>query len=370
MAQVLAASDLDAQRADQVNVILESGNTLLSILNDILDLPKIEAGHMEVSLIESDLRHKLDRLCKLYEPSANDKGVKLKLFVDPSVPSSLVIDPVRMRQCVGNLVSNAIKFTDSGDVLVVATGQRGDGDTMTITIHVSDTGCGVPADKMDRIFESFAQADGSITRRYGGTGLGLPITRQLARMMGGDVTLVSEPDRGSIFTITFTAEISQSVSKEALLRKLQPPEPKPADSITLSGARGRLLVVDDNAINRRVARTFLEQNGYDVDEAVNGKHAFEQLESSTFDLVLMDNHMPELDGQRAFDQLRAGSGPNTAIPVIALTADSMRGDHEKYIARGFDGYISKPIDQRSMISVVEVCLSGTTAHDDRRRRKA
>ena len=370
MAQVLAASGLDTQRADQVNVILESGNTLLSILNDILDLSKIEAGHMEVSLIESDLRHKLDRLRKLYEPSANDKGLKLKLFVDPSVPSSLVIDPVRMRQCVGNLVSNAIKFTDSGDVLVVATGQRGDGDTMTITIHVSDTGCGVPADKMDRIFESFAQADGSITRRYGGTGLGLPITRQLARMMGGDVTLVSEPDRGSIFTLTFTAEISQSVSREALLRKLQPPEPKPASSITLSGARGRLLVVDDNAINRRVARTFLEQNGYDVDEAANGKHALEQLESSAFNLVLMDIHMPELDGQRAFNQLRAGSGPNAAIPVIALTADSMRGDHEKYIARGFDGYVSKPIDQRSMISVVEECLSGTTAHDDRRRRKA
>ena len=370
MAQVLATSDLDPQRADQVNVILESGNTLLSILNDILDLSKIEAGQMEVSLIESDLRHKLDRLCKLYEPSAEDKGLNLKLFIDPSVPSSLVIDPVRMRQCVGNLISNAIKFTESGDVLVVATGQRGEGDTMTITIHVSDTGCGVPADKMGRIFESFAQADGSITRRYGGTGLGLPITRQLARMMGGDVTLVSDTERGSIFTLTFEAEISESVSREALLRKLQPPELKLAEEDKPTNPGKRLLVVDDNAINRRVARTFLEQIGYEVEEAHNGRHALDKLEDMAFDLVLMDIHMPELDGQRTFDQLRAGTSRNAAVPVIALTADSMRGDQEKYIARGFDGYVSKPIDQRSLLTMVEECLSGTTAHDDRRRRKA
>ena len=368
MAQVLATSDLDPQRADQVNVILESGNALLSILNDILDLSKIEAGHMEVSLIEADLRHKLDRLCKLYEPSADDKGLKLKLFIDPSVPSTLVIDPIRVRQCVGNLVSNAIKFTEAGDVLVVATGQRGDGDKMTVTIHVSDTGCGVPADKMDRIFESFAQADGSTTRRYGGTGLGLPITRQLARMMGGDVTLVSDPQRGSVFTLTFEAEIAESVSRETLLRKLQPVDPKPDDANRSTGARARLLVVDDNAINRRVARTFLEQDGYEVDEAVNGKHALETIEGSPFDLVLMDIHMPELDGQRAFDQLRAGSGRNAAIPVIALTADSMRGDQEKYLARGFNGYVSKPIDQSSLLTVVEDCLTRAATHDDQRRK--
>jgi PAS domain S-box-containing protein len=368
MAQVLVASGLDDQRADQVNVILESGQTLLSILNDILDLSKIEAGHMEVSLIEWDLRHKLDRLFKLYEPSADDKGIKLKLFIDPSVPSSLVIDPVRVRQCVGNLISNAIKFTDSGDVLVVATGQRGDGDMMNVTIHVSDTGCGVPADKMGRIFESFAQADGSTTRRYGGTGLGLPITRQLARMMGGDVSLVSDPERGSIFTLTFAAEIAQTISREALLRKLQPVEPKLADADKSPNPGKRMLVVDDNAINRRVARTFLEQSGYDVGEAVNGKHALEKLGDRAFDLVLMDIHMPELDGQRAFDQLRDGTGPNAAVPVIALTADSMRGDREKYIARGFDGYLSKPIDQRSLLTVVEECLAGETTLDERRRK--
>jgi len=369
MAQVLASSDLDDVRADQVNVILESGNALLSILNDILDLSKIEAGRMEVTVIEADLRHKLGRLCKLYEPTADDKGLKLKLFVDPSVPAALTIDPVRVRQCVGNLISNAIKFSDSGDVLVVATGQPLADKRVKITIHVSDTGCGIPADKIDRIFESFAQADGTTTRKYGGTGLGLPITRQLARLMGGDVSVVSEPGKGSIFTLTFESEIAESVSRDALLRKLEPVAGglKAGSGEAPSNAR-RILVVDDNAINRRVARTFLEQSGYEIDEAHDGNHALEKLDGAVFDLVLMDIHMPELDGQRAFDRLRAGTSSNKDIPVIALTADSMRGDREKYIARGFSGYVSKPVDQRSILSVVEEALAGRTTHGERRRR--
>jgi hypothetical protein len=369
MAQVLACSNVDGVRADQVNVILESGNALLSILNDILDLSKIEAGRMEVTVIEADLRHKLDRVCKLYEPTAEEKGLKLKLFIDPSVPAALALDPVRVRQCVGNLISNAIKFTDNGDVLVVATGQPLQDNRIKITIHISDTGCGVAADKIGRIFESFAQADGSTTRKYGGTGLGLPITRQLAQMMGGDVSVVSEPGKGSIFTFTFESEIAESVSKDALLRKLEPvatsPKRSPDDAKSIAK---RILVVDDNAINRRVARTFLEQSGYEIDEAHDGNHALEKLGTSKFDLVLMDIHMPALDGQRALDQLRAGTSSNSDIPVIALTADSMRGDREKYISRGFSGYVSKPVDQRSILSVVEECLAGSTAQSDRRRR--
>lgn len=369
MSQVLASSGLDDTRADQVNVILESGNALLSILNDILDLSKIEAGRMEVTVIEADLRHKLDRICKLYEPTAEDKGLKLKLFVDPSVPAALTIDPVRLRQCVGNLISNAIKFTDSGDVLVVVTGQPLADRKVKITIHISDTGCGIPASKIDQIFESFAQADGTTTRKYGGTGLGLPITRQLAHLMGGDVSVVSEPGKGSIFTFTFESEIADSVSRDALLRKLEPcaSGPKAATGEATSNTT-RILVVDDNAINRRVARTFLEQNSYRIDEAHDGNHALEKLAVSKFDLVLMDIHMPELDGQRVLDKLRSGTSSNKDIPVIALTADSMRGDREKYIARGFSGYVSKPVDQRSILSVVEEALAGISTQGDRRRR--
>lgn len=269
----------------------------------------------------------------------------------------------------GNLISNAIKFTDSGDVLVVVTGQPLADRKVKITIHISDTGCGIPASKIDQIFESFAQADGTTTRKYGGTGLGLPITRQLAHLMGGDVSVVSEPGKGSIFTFTFESEIADSVSRDALLRKLEPcaSGPKAATGEATSNTT-RILVVDDNAINRRVARTFLEQNSYRIDEAHDGNHALEKLAVSKFDLVLMDIHMPELDGQRALDKLRSGTSSNKDIPVIALTADSMRGDREKYIARAFSGYVSKPVDQRSILSVVEEALAGISTQGDRRRR--
>ena len=369
MAQVLTGGDLSSAQAEQVSIILESGQSLLAILNDILDLSKIEAGRMEMSFVEADIRHKLARVCKLYQPIAEDKGIKLRLVVDPSVPSLLMLDTVRVRQCVGNLISNAVKFADKGDILVVVTAQARSNDTTRITIHVSDNGCGIPQDKVAQIFESFVQADGSTTRKYGGSGLGLPISRKLARMMGGDITVASEPGKGSIFTLTLDSQIVRQ-EKPATF----PPSVTPSalnDSMTVathpvSRTATRVLVVDDNAINRRVARSFLEQNDYDVHEACDGLQALDRLGARRFDLVLMDINMPELDGQRALDRLRAEDGPNVDVPVIALTADSMRGDREKYIARGFNGYVSKPIDQRSILTVMETCLANTRSKPDRR----
>ena len=369
MAQVLTGGDLSSAQAEQVSIILESGQSLLAILNDILDLSKIEAGRMEMSFVEADIRHKLARVCKLYQPIAEDKGIKLRLVVDPSVPSLLMLDTVRVRQCVGNLISNAVKFADKGDILVVVTAQARSNDTTRITIHVSDNGCGIPQDKVAQIFESFVQADGSTTRKYGGSGLGLPISRKLARMMGGDITVASEPGKGSIFTLTLDSQIVRQEKPAAF-----PPSVTPSalnDSMTVathpvSRTATRVLVVDDNAINRRVARSFLEQNDYDVHEACDGLQALDRLGARRFDLVLMDINMPELDGQRALDRLRAEDGPNVDVPVIALTADSMRGDREKYIARGFNGYVSKPIDQRSILTVMETCLANTRSKPDRR----
>lgn len=369
MAQVLTGGDLSSAQAEQVSIILESGQSLLAILNDILDLSKIEAGRMEMSFVEADIRHKLARVCKLYQPIAEDKGIKLRLVVDPSVPSLLMLDTVRVRQCVGNLISNAVKFADKGDILVVVTAEARSNDTTRITIHVSDNGCGIPQDKVAQIFESFVQADGSTTRKYGGSGLGLPISRKLARMMGGDITVASEPGKGSIFTLTLDSQIVRQEKPAAF-----PPSVTPSalnDSRTVathpvSRTATRVLVVDDNAINRRVARSFLEQNDYDVHEACDGLQALDRLGARRFDLVLMDINMPELDGQRALDRLRAEDGPNVDVPVIALTADSMRGDREKYIARGFNGYVSKPIDQRSILTVMETCLANTRSKPDRR----
>jgi len=365
MAQVLAHTDLSPNQFEQVATILDSGKTLMSILNDILDLSKIEAGKLEVTPVTGDLRHKLSRMIKLHAATAEEKGLNLKLFIDPSVPSRLRFDPVRVRQCVANLVSNAIKFTDRGDVMVVVTCEPQDNGHNQIIVHVSDSGCGIPKEKMERVFETFAQADGSTTRKFGGTGLGLPITRKLAQMMGGDVTLVSEPGRGSVFTLKFMAETSDGDYCEDIASLPRPAaRQEPQDS--LSGRHA--LVVDDNGINRRVARTFLEHYGIRVSEAGDGNEALKALDAEPFDIVLMDIHMPGLDGAEAFKRLRNSGSMNRVVPVIALTADSMRGDREKYLNKGFDGYVAKPIDERSLVTVIGQVLSVPTGYEERRLR--
>lgn len=353
MAQVLSHSNLTPAQAEQVGVILDSGNTLMVLLNDILDLSKIEAGRMEVSAVASDLRHKLSGLFKLHEAAAREKGINIQLFVHPGVPSRLMFDPVRVRQCVGNLVSNAIKFTAEGEVMIVVSSELVDDGQHKVTIHVSDSGCGIAADKMDRVFESFAQEDGSTTRRFGGTGLGLSITRKLARMMGGDVTAVSQVGKGSVFTLTFMAEANNSVMSETIRNVI--PAPARRQRVGLTGCRA--LVVDDNAINRRVARSFLEIHGLHISEAADGNDALQVLSKDKFDIVLMDIHMPGLDGAEAFKRLRTSGSVNRLTPVIALTADSMHGDREKFLSKGFDGYVSKPIDERSLVTAITQILS-------------
>lgn len=295
MAQVLKHSGLKPVQDEQVGVILESGKTLMVLLNDILDLSKIEAGRMEMSPVPGDLRHKLSSLFRLHETSAHEKGIRLRLHVDPSVPSRLVFDPVRIRQCVSNLVSNAIKFTQEGEVLTVLTADENDNGNYTVTVHVSDSGCGIDPNKLERIFESFAQEDGSTTRKFGGTGLGLSITRKLAQIMGGDVTAVSEPGRGSIFTLRFQAESADAISNLQSSRLLSSPAQQRTE---LTGCRA--LVVDDNGINRRVARSFLEYHGIVIGEAADGHEALEILGREQYDIVLMDIHMPaSMAGRRS-----------------------------------------------------------------------
>jgi PAS domain S-box-containing protein len=353
MAQVLAHSNLSDTQADQVSVILDSGKTLMVLLNDILDLSKIEAGRMDISPVAGDLRHKLSGMFKLHEAAAREKGIHFQMFVHPSVPSRLVFDPVRVRQCVGNLVANAIKFTSKGEVmLVVSSAPTEDGNHM-VTVHVSDTGVGIAADKIERIFDSFSQEDGSTTRRFGGTGLGLSITRKLAQMMDGDVIAVSEPGRGSVFSLSFKALNAVPVISDGDRRVAQVPARKPRNGLT--GCRA--LVVDDNGINRRVARSFLEHHGLEISEACDGNDALEVMSRGKFDIVLMDIHMPGLDGAEAFRRLRNSGSINRLTPVIALTADSMNGDRERFLSKGFDGYVSKPIEERALVTVITQILS-------------
>ena len=215
MAQILAQDSLTDVQAENVSIILESGRALMSLLNDVLDLSKIEAGKFELSPHPIDVRQKLNSIFRLHKPSAEEKDLSFRLFIDDSVPAYLILDCIRLRQCVSNLISNAIKFTARGEVLIAVKADPRSHGYSDLTVHVSDTGCGIPEDKVDHIFASFSQADGSITRKFGGTGLGLSISQSLARLMGGDITVVSEAERGSVFTLRIPAEIAEYKGREA-----------------------------------------------------------------------------------------------------------------------------------------------------------
>lgn len=344
MAQLMAASDLTPEQRDQLDTILDSGKTLMAILNDVLDLSKIEAGKFDISPIDNDLGHLLRRLEKLWAPRAMEKGLALTLNIDPEAATFLRFDPVRVRQCVSNLVSNAIKFTDQGEITVSAFAVPAEDDYFDVRIRVSDTGIGMDAATLDKLFAPFTQADASTSRRYGGTGLGLSISRKLAELMGGGVSVESEPGKGSSFTLTFRAALGRR-SDEA---------PAEADVDKTGGVRWAkgltMLLVDDHALNRKVARLFLEPLGITIIEAENGEEAIRWLQTRDFDLVLLDMHMPVMDGMTALRHIRQHEVQAIRdVPVIALTADSLGPENTRYSEMGANGYVGKPIDHRELI---------------------
>ncbi len=352
MAQVLSYSKLDSEQSEQLAIIQESSTNLLALLNDILDLSKVEAGKVEITPVETDIRHKLNRLFQLHQPVAKEKGLAFDLVVHPTVPSRLQIDPVRLRQCVTNLISNAIKFTQDGRVVVAVT-SKPVGPDHEVTVHVSDSGIGISPEKAETIFESFQQADGSTTRSFGGTGLGLTITRRLARLMGGDLSVVSELGRGSVFTLRFMAQPSGALTPTRDIPNIK------RDDAThgINFGEKTVLIVDDNVVNRQVVRTFLRAYGFRVVEAADGIEAVQKTAAQNFDLILMDIHMPRLDGVNAARQIRDSNMFNATVPIIALTADAMSGDREKYLALGMSGYVPKPINERELIGAVSQVLA-------------
>ncbi|MEZ6031051.1 MAG: ATP-binding protein [Hyphomonadaceae bacterium] len=350
MTQALAGRDLDPEVRDMVATIRESGVTLMAILNDVLDLSKIEAGRLEIAPGDASLSHTLRQVQRLFEPVASEKDIALSLRCDQSSSDRLKFDALRVRQCVSNLVSNAVKFTPRGQIDIAVT-VTPEGERHRVTVCVADTGIGMDDATRNRLFEAFTQADGSTTRRFGGTGLGLAISRRLARMMGGDITVESELGRGSTFALTFLAEAASSEGVAT------PATNAPSRNETrLRGAR--VLLTDDNAVNRQVARLFLQPQGAELTEAANGAEALRILEKETFDLVLLDVHMPVMDGIETIQRIRASDHPWRSIPVIALTADAMSGDRERLLALGMTGYVSKPIEQSELLSAIMIALGG------------
>ena len=364
MAQALCDDGLTAGQREKVEIILDSGESLVSIINDVLDMSKIEAGKIELSAVECDLHQLVTGIVRLFEPQADARSIRLNCWFNADTPKLLRFDPVRVRQCVTNLVSNAVKFTEIGKIDVLVSSRETDGDTHLISIAVSDTGIGIEKHVLGTLFSEFTQADGSTTRRFGGTGLGLAITRRLAQLMGGDANVISEPGIGSTFTFSFSAE--RSAAEQA--REICDEPQSAAHEQSLSGLR--VLLVDDNRINRHVGRLMLQPLGVIVIEAENGREALDMLVGHPVDLVLLDVHMPVMDGIETLGHIRASNEPWSSVPIIAVTADAMSGDREDLLTRGMDSYISKPIDKNELIAEIRVAMSrrmgaGRAADDPR-----
>lgn len=338
LAHAMRGTALDPRQAEYLEMIEQSSHGLMTILNDILDLSKIEAGKLELEVAPFDIRKLAAQIRLVWSETARLKGLELVLDIDPDTPAWLSGDAARVRQILMNLVSNALKFTEAGRVTVriAPAADAGDG----IVVAVSDTGIGLSDEQRARLFTPFAQGDRTIARRFGGTGLGLAICRQLVEMMDGEIGVESVADQGSTFAAHLPLPAARALSDFS----------GPVAALDLAGAR--VLVVDDNVVNQTVARAILEAVGVSVATVGDGYAALARLRVEDFDVVLMDVHMPEMDGVEAVRRIRAGEGGRVDLPVVALTADAMVGDAERLLAQGFDDAHPKPIQPAGLLATV------------------
>jgi CheY-like chemotaxis protein/nitrogen-specific signal transduction histidine kinase len=338
MTSLLLDTDLNTEQRESLHLVRTSADALLRVINDILDVSKIEAGRMTLEPAPFALREQLDRFMKTLAYRAIEKGLTLRCDVTPDVPDHVVGDWMRLQQVLINLVGNALKFTEQGRVIVTVDLESRTEQAAMLHIGVSDTGIGVPAERQAAIFEAFTQADGSTARSHGGTGLGLTISRRFVEMMGGRLWLESHPGRGSTCNFTVHVDVPPRANDTAGAPGEALPATPPPPGL-------RILLAEDNRVNRFLAVRLLEKAGYRVETATNGKAAIDALEHDAFDLALMDLQMPEMDGLAATARIRERERATGGhLPIIALTANAMVGDRERCLQAGMDGYVSKPID--------------------------
>ena len=329
--QILEGSPLDAEQKKLVEVIRQSGEDLVSIVDDILCLAKVEAGKIRLERAPVEVYGLGESLLALFQAKADAKGVGMRLVVEPGVPRLILSDPQRMRQILLNLVGNAIKFTERGEVRL-----RVSADASLITFHVEDTGMGISPAALLTLFEPFVQADSSTTRRFGGSGLGLSIVRRLVEAMGGRVSVESEVAVGSVFRVTLPLEALEECEPEEQVAVV-------AHTESLAQLGLRVLLVEDNPVNQMIGAKMLSRLGCAVTVANHGQEALEKLQTATVDLVLMDCQMPELDGYAATRAIRARGGEFARLPIVALTASAMEDERQRCLDAGMDDFLSKPI---------------------------
>ena len=356
MTELTLDTDLTPEQREYIETVKQSSDSLLGLLNDILDLSKIEAGRLELTESGFNIHNTIDGIIRTNNVQAQNKGLDLSCRISPDVPASLKGDELRLRQVIINLVGNAVKFTGSGKVTInvepgpsVSGGRNQESQKVLLHFSVSDTGIGIPGDKLDAIFESFTQADGSTTRKYGGTGLGLAISQKLVSMIGGDIWAESETGKGSTFHFTAGFGISREEIKEDIDLQDISHEKRPfTDKL-------HILLAEDNAVNQKVALTILEKQGYSVHVAVNGEEAIDALKKERFDLVLMDVQMPKMDGIEAAQAIRNSKDGafDPGIPIVAVTAHAFKEDMERCLKAGMNSCITKPFKRQELFREIE-----------------
>ena len=334
-AQLLGATRLEGTQREYLSIIRSSGDNLLSLLNDILDMTKIEAGKMTFETVEVSIDDLAKRITGPFEAQAAAKGLGFEQITEGDIPSVVRGDPLRVCQVLHNLLSNAVKFTDEGVVTFRTRGSRVAPNRVRFDFMVTDTGSGIAKADLDLLFEPFTQVDASSTRRFGGTGLGLTIARRMTNIMGGDISVSSEVGSGSTFTMTVEAEVVEWA------------RPAPVETRVAERSEGQalsVLVVEDHPVNRMILEAWMGSAGHAASTAENGQIAVDVAQHQPFDLIIMDVNMPVMDGLTATRMIRSGQGVNRDTPMVVLSASARSEDHQAGLDAGADAYLNKPID--------------------------
>ena len=344
MSQLLREDPDPDEIENRAALLLKASNSLRAIVDDVLDHAKVEAGRFELRLAPADIAEEVTSVVEMFRGPAEEKGLTLATSIADGLPRALNCDALRLRQVVSNLVSNAVKFSDRGRIDVRLFAEPA-GEFWTVTVAVSDQGPGLSTAETGRLFKDFSRIERDDRPTIAGTGLGLSIARGFARLMGGDITVRSAPGEGATFTFRFLARLAD-----------QPAEPAPIAATALVGEAlqgiDSILLVDDTASNRYVVRAFLRRYDVEIVEVENGRQALDALAERAFSIILLDMHMPVLDGRATFDEMRRIGGHMAGIPVIALTADAAPEDRDRYLDHGFVGYIAKPVQRADLIAEI------------------
>jgi signal transduction histidine kinase len=353
MAQALAATALDGRQRDLLQVIMNCGNNLVAIINDILDISQIEAGKLELKEAPFDFSAMARDVVRLLEVRAGDKGIAVSLDIDEDAPSRLIGDEGRIRQILVNLIGNAVKFTEKGRVDVRISGSTL-GENAQVSVSVADTGVGIPREKLASIFEKFEQVDNSRSRRYEGAGLGLAITKQLVSLMGGTIRVDSVVGRGAVFRVELALVVDTAPSRQNPVEARGPasgqPVAEPAAPSRLSNIR--ILLAEDNAVNQMVVKAMLAGEGVEIVCAENGEIAVAEFTRARPDIILMDVSMPRMDGVEATREIRMIEAGALRTPIVAVTAHAMQGDAEYFRAAGMDEVVSKPVRRDALLDAI------------------